>query len=71
MNIIGHRKIFLSISGILVLASIIAIAVFGFQPGIDFAGGTMWQVKLTTNDQQQTTKDIKDFFEKDLEVKIL
>ncbi len=51
------------------LASIIAIAVFGFQPGIDFAGGTMWQVKLTTNDQQQTTKDIKDFFEKDLEVK--
>lgn len=44
MNIIGHKSIFLSVSGLLVLASIIAIAVFGFQPGIDFAGGTLWQI---------------------------
>ena len=69
MNIIKYRKIFLSISGILTLASIIAIAVFGFQPGIDFAGGTMWQIRLATSDKGQATSEIKDFFESDLGVK--
>jgi len=69
MNIIGHRKIFLSISGILVLASITAIIVFGFRPGIDFVGGTMWQIRLTTDNLQLTTDNLKEFFEKDLGVK--
>jgi len=76
MNIIGHRKIFLSISGALVLASIVAIIVFGFRPGIDFVGGTMWQIKPTTNNQQPTTYNLqlttdslKEFFETELEVK--
>lgn len=69
MNIIKHRKIFLSISGILVLASVIAIAVFGFRPGIDFVGGTMWQIRLATSDQGQATSEIKKFFEIDLGVK--
>ncbi len=69
MNIIGHRKIFLSFSGILVLASIALILIFGFRPGIDFVGGTMWQIKLATNDQQLTTDNLKVFFETDLGVK--
>lgn len=69
MNIISHRKIFLSVSGILVLASIAAIAIFGLKPGIDFSGGTLWQIKLTTNNQQLTTYNLKDFFENNLGVK--
>ncbi len=69
MNIIGHRKIFLTFSGTLVLASIAAIIIFGFQPGIDFAGGTMWQIKIITDDKQPTTDNLKDFFESDLGVK--
>ena len=69
MNIIGHRKIFLSFSGILVLASIALILIFGFRLGIDFVGGTMWQIKLAINDQQLTTDNLKEFFEEDLGVK--
>lgn len=72
MNIIGHRKIFLSISVILVLASITAIVVFGFRPGIDFVGGTMWQLRLTqinADNKQIGAGVIKEFFEKDLGVK--
>jgi len=69
MNIIGHRKIFLSFSGILVSASIASILIFGFRPGIDFVGGTMWQIKLATNDQQLTTDNLKEFFETDLGIK--
>lgn len=46
LNIIGHRKIFLTFSSILVVASIVAIAVFGLKQGIDFVGGSLWQVKF-------------------------
>lgn len=72
MNIIKYRKIFLLISGILTLASIIAIAVFGFQPGIDFAGGTLWHIAITRTDADLTrtnAEEIKKFFESDLGVK--
>ncbi len=66
MNIIHHRKIFLSISGLLVLTGIVVVFVFGFRPGIDFAGGTLWQIKLTTNGQQLTTDGLASFFEDEL-----
>ena len=45
-NIIGHKWIYLTVSGALVAASILAIAVFGFRPGIDFVGGTLWEMKF-------------------------
>jgi preprotein translocase subunit SecF len=45
LNIIGNRKIYLTVSGILVGASILAIVLFGFHRGIDFLGGTLWQFK--------------------------
>lgn len=44
MNIIGHKYIYLTISGLLVAASIAAIGVLGVKLGIDFTGGTLWQV---------------------------
>lgn len=70
MNIIGHRKIFLTISGLLVFASLAAIIIFGFRPGIDFVGGTLWQIILTNADLTQTnTEEVKIFFEKELGVK--
>jgi preprotein translocase subunit SecF len=46
MNIIGHKKIFLTFSGVLVTISIVLIVIFGFKPGIDFTGGTLWQLKI-------------------------
>ena len=46
MNIIGKKYIFLTFSGVLVLASIVSIAVFGLRQGIDLAGGTLWQIKI-------------------------
>ncbi|KKR88973.1 MAG: Protein translocase subunit SecF [Candidatus Wolfebacteria bacterium GW2011_GWA2_42_10] len=69
MNIIAKKHIFLLISGTLIAASIGAIAVFGLKPGIDFTGGTLWQIKSTTDNRQLTTDNLRDFFEKDLMVK--
>jgi len=45
-NIIGRRKIFLSVSMILVLISVVLIGVFGFKQGIDFTGGSLWQISF-------------------------
>src|SRR3989338_2688536 len=46
MNIIGKKYIFLTFSGVLVLASIVSIAVFGLRQGIDLGGGTLWKIKM-------------------------
>lgn len=48
MFIIKYKKLFVSISVVLVLLSITAIAVFGLKPGIDFKGGSLTEVEYTT-----------------------
>lgn len=47
MNIIGHKKIYLSFSVVLAIASVVAIAVFGLKAGIDFTGGALWQIRFS------------------------
>ena len=44
-NIIGNKYIFLTISGILAAAAVFSIVNFGFKQGIDFVGGTLWEVR--------------------------
>lgn len=41
MWVIKHRKIFYAISLILVIASFVALGMWGVKPGIDFTGGTL------------------------------
>ncbi len=48
MFIIKYKKIFVSISVFLVLASIAAISIFGLPLGIDFKGGALTEVTYTT-----------------------
>ncbi len=51
----------------MVAASIASIAIFNFKPGIDFAGGTLWQLKIETAD----VTSIRQLFTDDLKVKEL
>lgn len=46
MNIIGKKYVFLTISGLLLAASIASVIVFGLKPGIDFSGGVIWQLQF-------------------------
>lgn len=55
MNIIDKKGILLGIAGVLVGLSILSIFVFGFEEGIDFKGGTVWQVKVA---EDSTTPEI-------------
>ena len=44
-NIIGTRKIWYTISSILVIASVVVWLMYGLTPGIDFTGGSLLQVR--------------------------
>lgn len=47
MNIIGHKYIFLTFSGILVLASMVSYGLWGLKLGIDFTGGSLIEVEFS------------------------
>ncbi len=47
MDVVGKRKIYLGISSLVVVLSLVLIFVLGLQPGIDMTGGTSWQVAFS------------------------
>jgi preprotein translocase subunit SecF len=52
MNILKTRKIWFGFSALLVVASIVAMSVFGFRIGIDFAGGTLLEIRTNEINQE-------------------
>jgi len=48
-DIIGKKYLFLGVSALLFIAAVTAIGVYGFKEGIDFVGGTSWQVRIVGN----------------------
>jgi preprotein translocase subunit SecF len=48
LDIIGKRFWFFSISGLLILISIVSLATFGLKPSIEFSSGSILQVRLDT-----------------------
>lgn len=46
MNIIGHKYIYLTISGLLVLGGIAAFLIWGLKEGVDFTGGSLIEVEF-------------------------
>jgi len=48
MFVVRYRKIFYAVSGLLVVLSIAAMFVWGFNLGIDFKGGSVLEVAYTT-----------------------
>lgn len=60
-DIIGKRFWFFSISGIVMLAGIIALAVFGLQPGVEFSSGSEITVTFEGNvSKTQLTEALAD-----------
>ncbi len=49
MWIVKHRKIFYSLSAILIVVSIVALFVWGLKFGIDFKGGSLLEIAYTSN----------------------
>lgn len=47
MFIVNHRKFFYILSGIIMAASLFAVAFWGLKPSIDFSGGTILEIEYT------------------------
>ena len=52
MNIVGKRKIWFTVSILLILPGIIALILWGLKPGIDFTGGQEMEIAGSTNQTQ-------------------
>ena len=63
MFIIKNKFVFLTISGIIVLASILSVCFFGLKYSIDFKGGTQLEVAYTT--ARPSTAEIQAVLTKD------
>lgn len=57
-NILKTRKIWYTISAVLVITSIVFWIIWGLNLGIDFTGGTLLQVKF--NEQRPTAQEMQD-----------
>jgi len=55
-NVLGYRKIYYAVSGVLVLGAILLIIFRGFQFGIDFAGGTTLQFQPNDGESVSSTE---------------
>lgn len=65
-EVIGRRKMWYAISGLIVAAAVISIAVKGFTFGIDFEGGTKVSMPVAGATSIATTQQAEDVFSKAL-----
>jgi len=56
INIIGKRKIYYTISIIFIVASVVALLLWGLEFGIDFKGGSILEVSYPNNNRPGTEK---------------
>jgi preprotein translocase subunit SecF len=56
MNIVKNRKIYYSISAILIVTSVVAILLWGLRSGIDFSGGSL--LEISYEEERPATEDI-------------
>jgi preprotein translocase subunit SecF len=56
IDIVRRRYLFFLISLILIIPGIIYLLLFGLRPGIDFTGGTLWQVQFQRPVQAQAVQ---------------
>ncbi|MCR4324506.1 MAG: protein translocase subunit SecF [Candidatus Curtissbacteria bacterium] len=68
MNIIKHKNIFFTFSIAITLAGLIALYAWGLKLGIDFAGGTLWEIKLTEKSSLSPQEIEKTFEENGAEI---
>jgi len=49
-DLIKYKNLFIGISLVMLTLAIISIFTYGFKEGIDFAGGTLWQVRFSSQE---------------------
>ncbi len=57
MNLIKYRNYFFALSLLIIVPGLIALAIWHLKLGIDFSGGTLWEMKFTKNVEPAQVKD--------------
>ncbi|MEV4723704.1 protein translocase subunit SecF [Micromonospora humida] len=60
LNIVGRRKLWFTVAGVLVLIAVLSFAVRGFSLGIEFAGGNSFQVPASVGTLDQTEDKVNE-----------
>ncbi|MEV4478119.1 protein translocase subunit SecF [Micromonospora coxensis] len=58
LDIVGRRKLWFAVAGLLVLVSVLSFAVLKFSLGIEFAGGNSFQVPASVGTLEQTEEEV-------------
>lgn len=61
MNLIKYKNLFFGLSLLLIVPGIIALFLWGLKLGIDFSGGTLWEVKFTEAQEQVSPQNMQNF----------
>lgn len=64
LNIVGHKKIWFVLSGILVGLAVVSVAVFGFKQSPEFVGGSQWEFSIPAG--QPSLTEVQTFFANNL-----
>ncbi|GHJ08954.1 protein-export membrane protein SecF [Micromonospora humidisoli] len=60
LNIVGRRKLWFTVAGVLVLIAVLSFAVRGFSLGIEFAGGNSFQVPASVGTLDQAEDKVNE-----------
>lgn len=61
MNLIKYRNYFFGLSLLIIIPGLVALAVWGLALGIDFVGGTLWEVKFIEAQKTVSPGQFQDF----------
>lgn len=57
-DIIGKKYLFLGLSALFLVAATVSIGAYGLKEGIDFVGGTSWQIRFAQNPAPETVSAV-------------
>ncbi|WKU05215.1 protein translocase subunit SecF [Micromonospora sp. HUAS LYJ1] len=60
LNIVGRRKLWFTVAGVLVLVAVLSFAIRGFSLGIEFAGGNSFQVPASVGTLDEAERKVDD-----------
>ena len=62
MNIIKYKNLFFALSLLIIIPGLIAFKIWGLKLGIDFAGGTLWEIKFVDSQKVINSQEIQKLF---------
>ena len=64
LNLVSHRYWFFAISLLLIIPGLISLLTFGLHVGIDFSGGTVWDIMVPNRTTPLPTDEVRQIFER-------